>query len=155
MTTYLVHMRRPKLLLRQLGWWRFVGFQAHFVTALSQFFLAPVLWSFWLVLFGLAHPLGGVVNWQVLALLGSLFLFIEVLSLGIYLIGVGGREHRHLQIWTPTMHFYSPLGAIAAYKALYELIFKPFFWDKTTHGHSLRIPMEKIRSEDTSDLTGV
>ena len=50
MTTYLVHMRDPRLLYRQLGAWKFWGFQAHFVIgALSQFVLAPVLWSFWLV----------------------------------------------------------------------------------------------------------
>ena len=59
MTTYLVHMRRPRLLHKQLGAWRFWGFQAHFVSALSQFLLAPFLWSFWLVLLGLPHPLDG------------------------------------------------------------------------------------------------
>ncbi|WP_254703956.1 hypothetical protein [Roseovarius sp. THAF9] len=37
------------------------------------------------------------------------------------------------------MHFYQPLGAIAAYKALYELVLKPFFWDKTAHGLSLAV----------------
>ena len=39
---------------------------------------------------------------------------------------------------------YTPHGAIAAYKALYELVFKPFFWDKTQHGlHAV----EKQRAE--------
>ena len=35
------------------------------------------------------------------------------------------------------MHFYAPLGEIAAYKALYELVLKPCYWDKTTHGLSI------------------
>jgi hypothetical protein len=26
------------------------------------------------------------------------------------------------------------MGVVAAYKGLYELVFHPFFWDKTDHG---------------------
>ncbi len=136
MTTYLVHMRRPLTLLRQLGVWKFLGFQAHFVTALSQFVLAPVLWSFWLVLAGLPHPLDPLVSRDLMIGLGTAFLVIEVINIAIYATAVSDRRHRHLLMWTPTMHFYTPLGAIAAYKALYELVMKPFFWDKTRHGLS-------------------
>ena len=116
MTTYLVHMRAPRLLYRQLGAWKFLGFQAHFLTALSQFILAPVLWSFWLVLFGLPHPLDPLLSRSTLAVIGSLFLMIEVLNVVIHATAVSGAKHRFLMMWAPTMHFYSPLGAIAAYK---------------------------------------
>jgi len=34
----------------------------------------------------------------------------------------------------PTLHFYNPLGALASYKALWELMHRPFYWDKTQHG---------------------
>ena len=137
MTTYLVHMRRPMVLYRQLGAWKFWGFQAHFVTALSQFVLAPFLWSFWLILFGLPHPLDSVLPREALVALGSLFLMVEVINIAIHAASVRGPAHKHLVPWVPTMHFYVPLGAIAAYKALYELVAKPFFWDKTAHGLSL------------------
>jgi cellulose synthase/poly-beta-1,6-N-acetylglucosamine synthase-like glycosyltransferase len=150
MTTYLVHMRRPGLLYRQLGAWKFWGFQAHFVTAVSQVMLAPFLWSFWLVFFGLPHPLDPVLSRSVLAGLGALFLAVEALNLTIYMASVTGPKHRHLLAWVPTMHFYFPLGAIAAYKALYELVLKPFFWDKTMHGLSLAVappPAAKRESE--------
>ena len=50
---------------------------------------------------------------------------------------MAGPRHRHLLPWVPTLHFYYPLGAIAAWKAIYELIVVPFYWDKTQHGHSL------------------
>ncbi len=139
MTTYLVHMRRPGLLFRQLGAWRFLGFQAHFVTALSQVLLAPLLWSFWLVFFGLPHPLDPLLPLWVLTGMGALFLSIEALNLTICLASVAGPRHRHLLAWVPTMHLYWPLGAIAGYKALYELVLKPFFWDKTMHGLSLAV----------------
>ena len=137
MVTYLVHMRQPRLLLRQLGLWRFIGYQTHFVTALSQFLLAPVLWSFWLVVLGLPHPLDGVLPATTLTVIARLFLLVEALTITAGLIAVSGPQHRHLLFWVPTLHFYFPLGVLAAYKALYELVFAPFFWDKTMHGHSL------------------
>ncbi|WP_397541330.1 glycosyltransferase family 2 protein [Roseovarius salis] len=155
MTTYLVHMRRPRRLLRQLGGWRFLGFQAHFVTALSQVILAPVLWSFWLVLLGLPHPLDPYVSRGMMTALGSGFLVVEVINLAIYASAVTASRHRHLMAWTPTMHFYAPLGAVAAYKAVYELALKPFFWDKTRHGLSLgTVPVHRP-SNGALDLSGV
>jgi cellulose synthase/poly-beta-1,6-N-acetylglucosamine synthase-like glycosyltransferase len=38
----------------------------------------------------------------------------------------------------PTMPFYWPLASIAAYAALFGLIFRPHHWSKTTHGLSPR-----------------
>ncbi|SEQ29669.1 glycosyltransferase [Thalassovita taeanensis] len=137
MVTYLVHMRAPMQLLRQLGVWRFLGFQAHFITALSQFLLAPLLWSFWLIFLGLPHPLNGVVTPELLRAAGWLFLTVEGFTMIAGLSAVAGPKHRHLMKWVPTLHFYFPLGVFAAYKALYELVFQPFYWDKTQHGHSL------------------
>ena len=144
MVTYLVHMRHPLGFYRQMGPLRFWGFQAHFVTALSQFFLAPFLWSFWLVLFGLPHPLDPLLPREALVGLGLTFLMVEVITVLINATAVTGRAHRHLLPWVPTLHFYYPLGAIAAYKALYELILVPFYWDKTQHGHSLVKPASDL-----------
>lgn len=150
MTTYLVHMKRPRLLYRQLGMWKFIGFQAHFVAAVSQVLLAPLLLSFWLVFLGFTHPLEAVMPYSALVGLAALFLTIEVINMAIFATAVLGRKHRHLLPWVPTMHFYLPLGALAAYKALYELVVNPFFWDKTAHGLSLGTvpPPEQRRGAD-------
>ena len=137
MVTYLVHMRHPRKLLSELGAFRFWGFQVFFLSALSQFILAPVLWSFWLVLFGLPHPVTNVLGTGIAPALAGVFLACEAISIGIGLVAVSGREHRHLLGWVPTLALYFPLGALASYKALYELVARPFFWDKTQHGHSL------------------
>ncbi|MGB7243203.1 MAG: glycosyltransferase family 2 protein, partial [Sulfitobacter sp.] len=56
MITYLVHMRDPGQLLRDLGMRRFLGLQTIFLATFSQFFCAPLLWSFWIALFGVTHP---------------------------------------------------------------------------------------------------
>jgi cellulose synthase/poly-beta-1,6-N-acetylglucosamine synthase-like glycosyltransferase len=157
MVTYVVHMRRPRLLHRQLGAWKFWGFQAHFVSALSQVLLAPLLWSFWLILLGLPHPLDPVVPRDILVAAGLTFLMLEVLNMTIYAAAVCTNKHKALLPWVPLMHVYSPLGAIAAYKAVYELIFKPFFWDKTAHGLSLglvSVPTPRA-SDHAVDLAAV
>ncbi|MFV2053405.1 glycosyltransferase family 2 protein [Aliiroseovarius sp. YM-037] len=132
--TWAVHMRSPRRLLKQLGWWRFFGVQLLFVGTLSQFVLAPILWSFWLVIFGLPHPLTGVMPGSWFAALGALFLLTEAINIAVGMIAVSSDKHRFLRWWVPTLHFYFPLGALASYKGLYELLTRPFYWDKTSHG---------------------
>ena len=155
MVTYLVHMRSPRRLMREIGVWRFCGVQAHFVTALSQFILAPILWSFWLVLLGLPHPLEAFVSRDILLALGASFLVIELINALINATAVSRPTLRHLFIWVPTMHFYYPLGAMAAYKALLELLVKPFYWDKTQHGHSLKALENGVRNTPSRLRPGV
>ncbi|MHA6262616.1 glycosyltransferase family 2 protein [Arenibacterium sp. CAU 1754] len=135
MVTYLVHMRRPRALLRDLGLWRFLSFQAFFIGTLSQFLLAPVLWSFWLILSGLPHPVQTLVPVPVVLGIGALFVLTEALSMVVGALAVSRPERRFLIPWVLTLPLYFPLGTLAAYKALYELVVKPFYWDKTQHGH--------------------
>lgn len=132
--TYAVHMRQPGLLLRQLGWWRFLGFQVFFLTTLSQYVLAPVLWSFWIVPFGLSHPVAAALPPLLHHALIGTFLFTEVLLIVLTLTALRLTPNRLSPLWAPILHFYFPLGALASYKALWELIHRPFWWDKTRHG---------------------
>ncbi|SNR43842.1 glycosyltransferase family 2 protein [Puniceibacterium sediminis] len=136
MVTYRVHMRRPARLMHTLGPWKFLGFQLVFLTAILQFLLLPALWSFWLIVFGLPHPLSGLIAPGLMTALISIFLISEAISLLVSLAAVARSPHDGLLIWVPTMFLYFPLGVVAAYKGLYELVVKPFYWDKTTHGHS-------------------
>jgi len=144
MVTWLVHMRRPRQTLRDLGAWRFVGMQAHFLTALSQFFLAPFLWSFWLFPLGLPHPLGPWLPQGWITAAAIAFLTAEAVTIGLGMIATRGPAHRHLWPWVPTLHLYWPLGCLAAWKAFLELAICPFYWDKTTHGHSLATPQTPV-----------
>ncbi|MDO5529013.1 MAG: glycosyltransferase [Paracoccus sp. (in: a-proteobacteria)] len=136
--TWAVHMRRPRALLRDLGPKRFIGFQVQFFGTMSQYLLAPVLWSFWLLTLGLPHPLREPLTQSagIAAMFALMVLFVasEILNIVIGMWAVRGREHRHLIAWVPTMHFYFPLGCLAAWKAIYEVVAKPFYWDKTAHG---------------------
>lgn len=132
--TWAVHMRNPRRLWRDLGPWRFLGVQIMILGSVSQYQLAPVLWSFWAMMFGFWHPLTHVMSHSATIILGSLFLLSEVVNIVVGIWSVRSPTHRHLAKWVPTMHLYFPLGAIASYKALWEVIFRPFYWDKTKHG---------------------
>lgn len=134
--TYLVHMRRPFRLLKDIGARKFLGFQAFFLATILQFTLAPALWSFWLVCFGVATPLFEVIPADWAKGLLALFLFGELVSLLTGFVAVGRTQHEGLMQWVPMMFFYFPLGVFAVYKAWSELLFKPFYWDKTEHGRS-------------------
>ncbi|WP_171178761.1 glycosyltransferase family 2 protein [Ruegeria sp. HKCCD8929] len=136
MVTYLVHMRAPLRLLHDLGLRRFLGVQAFFLGTLGQFLLAPVLWSFWLIVLGLPHPVAEVLPPQVLTACVGLFVAAEALNITVGLAAVSSRQRRFLMPWVPTMMLYFPLGVLAAYKALWELAVKPYFWDKTQHGQA-------------------
>ncbi len=134
--TYCVHMRRPGRLLNDVGVIRFLGIQAMFLGTVAGFATLPLLWSFWLPVFGATHPVTTVLGTGVLWPLAALFITSELISIVIGMLAVSDRPHRHLMPWVLTMPFYFPLAAAASYKALYELITAPFYWDKTRHGHA-------------------
>lgn len=136
MTTYIVHMRAPVRLLRELGWLRFLGVQAFFAGTLSQFLFAPILWTYWAVLLGYGHPLGSLLPGWAMAGVTGLFLLSELVNLSLGVIAARRCGRVSLTPWVLTLPFYYPLGVIAAYKAAWELLRAPFYWDKTRHGVS-------------------
>ncbi|MCV2873369.1 glycosyltransferase [Defluviimonas sp. WL0050] len=132
--TWASHMRDPARLWRELGAKRFWGVQILFVGSLSQAVLTPVLWSFWLITLGLPTPLNDVLPPMLLLSVGLLFVSAEAINIAVGIWATRGPAHRHLQKWVPTLHVYFPLAALSSYKALYEWITRPFYWDKTAHG---------------------
>lgn len=134
--TWWVHTRKPLKLWRDLGTQKFIGVQILFLTTLVQFTFAPILWSFWLILFGLPHPLSGVLEGSMARNLTALFLTAEAITILVGFAALSRSPHRRLIPWVPTLFAYFPLGTIAAYKAVAEIVTKPFYWDKTEHGHS-------------------
>ena len=136
--TWGVHMRDPVALWRDLGPKRFLAFQIQFLGTVSQYLLAPVLWSFWLLALGLPHlltaPLSGLLGGHAVAAMFTLFVASELIGMAMNFWAVRGPKHRHLRFWVPLMHLYFPLGCLAGWKAIYEVVAKPFYWDKTVHG---------------------
>jgi len=148
--TWAVHMRNPLKLYRDLGMRKFLGVQILFLGTWLQALLAPLLWSFWLIPLGLGHPMQAVVPAPALMALGATFLLAEAITISVSAFAVSDKKHRYLIPWVPTLHFYYPLGTLAAYKAFYELLTRPFYWDKTSHGI-----FKRTEAPDMSALQGV
>ena len=134
--TWAVHMRNPLRLLGDLGLKRFLAFQVLFLGTLSQFILAPLLWSFWLMVFALPHPLDHLLPSSVLLTAAALFFLSEVATMLIAALAVATPRQAWLIKWVPLLHLYFPLASIASWKGFGELITRPFFWDKTAHGRA-------------------
>ena len=141
MMTYLTHMRAPRRLYRDLGAWGFLGFQILFLGSISQALMAPVLWSFWALAAGLGHPLTGLYSPEALRAMAMAFVGCEGLSMALALLGLKRSGQKLSAFWVPTLALYFPLQCLAAYKAAYEMLVNPFFWDKTSHGACHGLPL--------------
>ena len=134
MMTYATHMRAPLVTLREMGAWQFAGFQVLFLGALTQTLTVPLLWSFWLMTLGLAHPVAPYFPPPVLMAGFALFVACEVLNIAIGLTGLRRSGQKISAFWIPTLSLYHPLAALSGYKAAWEMMRSPFYWDKTSHG---------------------
>jgi len=139
MQTYLVHMRQPVHLFRDLGARGFLGFQIVFGGILIAALLHPVfvVWTSATLLQDMA---GSAAIWHQNPALRftNIFIFFSGYFFSM-LAGAYALEKRgyHALIATVfSMPFYWLLLSIAAYYGLWQLIFKPFYWEKTTHGRS-------------------
>lgn len=135
MMTWITHMRDPGLLWQQLGPRCFIGFQVQFLGSILQTLMAPLLWSLWMIPLGLHHPLPVVIGTTGFNLLYFAMLATTVLTIGFDIAGMRRTRHGLNPLWAVTLMLYHPLATLAAYKALWELMTKPFYWDKTSHGH--------------------
>lgn len=134
MMTYITHMREPVRLYRELGPRAFAGFQILFLGSLSQALLAPVLWSLWFFCLGLGHPLSGLLGAGTLGPLTWFFMGCEAVNVATGILGLKRSGQPLSALWVPTLTLYFPMQAFAAYKAAWEMLHKPFYWDKTSHG---------------------
>ena len=135
MQTALVHSRHPIKLLREVGFKQFFGFFMLIAGTPLTFLLSPPLWAmflYWLVTKTTAlEP-----YFPPWVLYLSIFNLLWGNSLVIYLnmISVFKRRIYKLIPYSLTNPAYWTLHSIAAYKALWQLFTKPFYWEKTLHG---------------------
>lgn len=127
-------MRRPRVLLSELGAWRFAWLQIQFGGAVLGFLTAPLLWSFMLKPFGFWHPLDPVMSPFAYGVLAVVMVSGLIGSIAISIYACRAKHLRHLRPIAPLVEPYYLFGTIAAWIGLFEIMAKPFFWAKTTHG---------------------
>ncbi|OSP56663.1 glycosyltransferase family 2 protein [Pseudoruegeria sp. SK021] len=135
--TYATHMQDPKRLWRDLGPRAFAGFQIMFLGSLLQALLAPLIWSCWAVALSLPHPLSPVLTETLGLTVIGVVVTSGLLNSTLSTVALYRSDQLGLLPCAVTMGLYHMLATLAAYKALSELMTRPFFWDKTQHGLSI------------------
>lgn len=136
MQTYLVHMRAPRSLKRDLGWFGFMIFQLVVGGAVLSALLHPIFVAALAIrIFG-----GSFLTFQGSSTEFAFDLLHMVILIGSYLasgfLGTLGLMRRRLlsSIWVlGFMPIHWMLLSIAARRAIFQLIFNPFHWE-TEHG---------------------
>jgi len=132
--TWLVHMRRPQDIIATTGWSGFLSVQLFLAGNVFSALISPLLWVVFAVwvstgasVISAAFP--GPLLWlNVFALIfGNLFFIL------LAVIAPLKRRWRHLSLFGVTAPFYWVLASIAAYKALWQIFFRPHYWEKTDH----------------------
>lgn len=140
MQTWLVHMRSPSVLYRALGFRAFVGFQL-FVGLSSLVFLSvPVVWvlsALWWAqpeLMISTHAYADSAMYALSILTAGNFLFYIISQWYFTLAAARDSSSKGLLLAALLYPLYLLLHCIASYKALWQLIVKPHYWEKTMHG---------------------
>ncbi len=133
MQTFIVHNRNPSLFMQDIGWRGFWGFQ---VYVGSMILAAPLHCVF---LLGLCVRLiwpddATLDHWDVLGAL------IVVIGYGgpaaLVIAGLVRLNREDLLWWQLLLPVYWVLHSISAFRAVVELLTRPYFWAKTEHGRT-------------------
>lgn len=141
MQTYLVYMRHPVAFFRENGihavlFQLVVGFKIVFGL------INPFLWGTTITYFSARLIIGPVIEELYPAPIFIVAVFSGVfgnfLFFYYYMIGCVKRGHWSIIKFVYLMPFYWLITSIAAYVAFYQLLIKPHYWEKTTHGLHLK-----------------
>ncbi len=137
MQTYLLHMRQPLTLYRQLGCKGFVAFQLFIGGPSIVFLTTPFLLIFsglWLI----KQPVwvSAPAQW-VLPLSITMLLYGVILHYCFAVSVIKTRHWKGMFGCSILFPFYWLLHSVASFKAVYQLLTRPHYWEKTDHGHSI------------------
>ncbi len=143
MQTFLVHMRHPSHLARELGFRKTLGLQILLGGLLLSAFVHP--W-FYLLLAAEAvgtsilptlevskgSPTGNITSWLFfIGMINLLLGYLTAIALGA--LTAKKRGHLNLAAHGLTLPIYWLLISFAAYRALWQLFTTPHSWEKTEH----------------------
>jgi cellulose synthase/poly-beta-1,6-N-acetylglucosamine synthase-like glycosyltransferase len=139
LVTWLVHMRSPLRLLRELGPAGFWAMQAMTIGIFASALLHPLCMLLTLAVYA-THPVVPDGAGLALILLAGLNLFILLSGYGLAIVLTRrGLRRRGIRGWAGTlaaMPLYWLLMSAAAWMAVWQFIMAPFHWNKTVHGLS-------------------
>ena len=148
MQTFLVHTRRPIHLMKTIGPLGVLGFIFFIGGTMLSGLLNPLFWLifiFWLLTeSGVFDPLFPPVllYLSLFNLLAGNGLFMFIMMLAPF-----RRNWLSLAPYSLTVFWYWVLMSVAAWKGAWQLITKPFYWEKTEHGLSKHTASEVSKAQ--------
>lgn len=135
--TFLVHMRNPIEFYKQHG---FHSFIFSLVIGMRMIFMLinPILWIATATYF-IARPFVGtfiesLYPTPIYYIATTSLVFGNFLYFYYFMIGVAKRGNWEIMKYVFLMPFYWLMTSVASLVAVYQLIVKPHFWEKTEHG---------------------
>lgn len=140
--TWLVHMREPRALWRELGARGFLAFQVMVGGTILSALVHP-----WFYVLMAGEVLGGTLLALPGSVLGAMFWAVAWFALitgyaaamALALLAARRRGLNRLLWNVPLMPLYWLLISAAAYRALWQFVTAPFKWEKTEHGRPSRL----------------
>jgi cellulose synthase/poly-beta-1,6-N-acetylglucosamine synthase-like glycosyltransferase len=146
--TAFVHLRSPIKLRQKIGTYAVLTMFCMSVIPWVICPLAPVILPMWMLSFGVDLPIySELPEWFINTLITT-FIATELMSLYLGYKATYTKQHKHLRRWLITTILYWPIASIASYKALYEVFFRPAYWDKSEHGIN-----DQLYAKDIHNLT--
>ena len=133
--TWLVHMRRPVRLWRELGAADFVHFQVLIGGIVLSLLINPVFWAMAVAWFGFRRTElmelfpGPVFLMSAFCLFAGNFIFLYLGAIGCY-----RRRYFDLVKYALAAPVYWVLMSYSAWRAFGQFFSNPFHWEKTRHG---------------------
>lgn len=161
MQTWLVHMRHPLRLYKSLGFQGFVGYQAMVLGTPLLPIINPFFWGLLILWYFTKAPwirdlFPGIFYYiAAIQLFFGNFMFAYINAVGMYWVirDCALKKKQPFSYGLIKYALITPvywlLMSVAAYKALFQLIINPFYWEKTNHG--LTIDSKNIIHEKNID----
>jgi cellulose synthase/poly-beta-1,6-N-acetylglucosamine synthase-like glycosyltransferase len=135
MQTALVHARSPRRLVRQVGAVQALGFLLLIAGTPLTFLLAPLMWAGTAAWYAFGEPQLPLVSSGMFWAVALINLIVgNGVMIMLNLIGAVRAQGWRAAPYALLNPCYWVLHSMAAWRALVQLIRRPFYWEKTPHG---------------------
>ena len=140
--TYCVHIRRSGEYMSDWKDPHIITFQLIIGGKVTSMFINPIMWTITISYFIFRPIIGSTIESLFLPPIFYIALFSLIIGnffyLYYYMIGCIKRKHWDIVPYAFLVPIYWLMMSIAAWIAIYQLIFKPHYWEKTHHGLHLK-----------------
>ena len=152
--TYLVHMRNPMKYVREGRIRDFLALQLVVGARSATLYVNPLMWA----LLGIYVAFRGTVEQTYHTLYPAPIFYMGMICLIFgnfiyiytYMVACAKRREYGMMRWALLIPIYWAMMSVAASMALVQLIFKPYFWEKTQHGLHLKSAQTAVSVMDLS-----